>query len=61
MGREWDSVVPKYYESIGSPEKWHQYSGPINLVDFIWETEGCSFSNRRNFGTSTSHIAQSSF
>ena len=31
---------PKYYESIGSPEKWHQYSGPINLVDFIWETEG---------------------
>ena len=26
---------PNYYESIGSPEKWHQYSGPINLVDFI--------------------------
>ena len=33
---------PNYYESIGSPEKWHQYSGPINLVDFIWETEGSS-------------------
>ena len=33
---------PKYYESIGSPEKWHQYSGPIKLVDFIWETEGSS-------------------
>ena len=26
--------------SIG--EKWHQYSGSINLVDFIWETEGSS-------------------
>ena len=33
---------PNYYESIGSPEKWHQYSGPIKLVDFIWETEGSS-------------------
>ena len=28
-----------YYESIGELGKWHQYSGPIDLVDFIWETK----------------------
>ena len=28
---------PDYYENIGALGKWHQYKGPIKLVDFIWE------------------------
>ena len=33
---------PDYYERIGTPEKWNQYSGPVSLVDFIWESESTS-------------------
>ena len=30
---------PDYYESIGALGKWHEYSGPVKLVDFIWEVQ----------------------
>ena len=52
---------PNYYESIGSPEKWHQYSGSINLVDFIWETEGSSSEVIAEILEHQPHIAQSGF
>lgn len=30
---------PDYYESIGALGKWHEYSGSVKLVDFIWEVQ----------------------